>query len=167
MIKQFQPLLNKYSRKLNYEDSFSDLQIKLIEVIKNMKLMNLKNTEDPYLLSYIKKCMEHYFFKLSQKQRDATKIIPLSAFDQEEGEDQRTYFLDKLLSVSDEYFQIEYDALFRLLTRREAETIIYFYYFHYPVKEIAQYYHVSMPAISQIKANAIKKLKKSMLTENL
>lgn len=166
LIDQFQPLLRKYSRKLKEEDAYSDLQLQLIEVIKKVKLENLASRQDPYLLNYIKKCMEHHFIKLSKKQNNMAKVIPLSAFGQANGEERSAYFLDKLQSVSDEYLQIEYDTLSRLLTPREAEIIIFFYRFHYPVKEIAEHCHVSMSAISQTKTNAVKKLKKQLLAGN-
>ena len=47
LLRQFQPLLAKNARRLRYEDAFDDLQVKLIEVIKYIKLGQLKNTENP------------------------------------------------------------------------------------------------------------------------
>lgn len=49
----FEPLLKKYSSKLNYEDAYSDLQLFLIELVKKLSKNALSNTEDKYYLSYI------------------------------------------------------------------------------------------------------------------
>ncbi len=166
LVKQFQPLLKKYAQRLNYEDAYSDLQAKFIEIIKSIPLAKLKNAGDPYLLCYIKKSVQHHSILLAQRQQESQKMIAFSALSTDD-EDQYAYFEDKLLSVTDEYPQIEFDFLTHVLTRYESEIILCFYYYHYPAKMIAQMHHVSAPAISQAKANAIKKLKKYMLSENI
>lgn len=37
LLNQFKPLLNKYSRKLGYEDAFYDLQLSFIENKREVK----------------------------------------------------------------------------------------------------------------------------------
>ena len=74
-------------------------------------------------------------------------------------DDEYSSVWDKLLNQNDEYRQVDYDFLFKILTKYEAEIIIYIFYFMYTVKEVAALYGVSMPAITQAKKNAMKKLK--------
>lgn len=164
LIKKFQPLIAKYARKLGYEDAFEDIQVKFIEIIKYMKLEQFRTKTNPYLLKYLKTSIVNHCIKLSQKQR-ANKAVPFSSLMDNTGEDNSTYFVDKLFFVPDEYPQIENDALSSILTPYECKVIFYCYFQRYTVKEIAQYYHVSAPAISQVKTNALKKLRKHMEKE--
>ena len=41
LIEQFVPLLRKYSRKLNYEDSYEEMTLFFIELIKSFRLDKL------------------------------------------------------------------------------------------------------------------------------
>gem|GEM_PF-318652 len=161
LLRQFQPLLAKNARRLGYEDAFDDLQVKLIEVIKYIKLGQLKNPENPYLINYLKRCIENHCIKLSQKQQ-ADKTVPISSLLENLGEDGYAYLWDKLLTCTDENPQIQNDAFAKTLTPYESNVIRYFYVQSYTVKEIAQYYHVSASAISQVKTNALKKLRKQV-----
>jgi len=161
LLKQFQPLLSKNARRLGYEDAFDDLQVKLIEVIKYMKLEQFKNPENPYILNYLKRCIENHGIKLSQKQQ-ADNSVPISSLLENIGEDGYTYLWHKLLYCTDEYPQLQNDVFAKTLTPYESNIIRYFYVQSYTVKEIAKYYHVSPPAISQVKTNALKKLRKQV-----
>lgn len=165
LLEQFRPLLKKYALKLYYEDAYNDLQVRLIEIIKQLSPAKLKDTQDSYLAAYFKSCIEHEYIKLSQKQKALQNIIPFSAFHQDDDANPSTYFEDKLTPVIDEYPQIEYDFLLHILTQYEADIIICTYYYRYPSKMIARMRHVSAPAICQAKANAIAKLEKYILTE--
>ena len=46
IIKSFKPLLNKYARKLNYEDAYFDMRISLIKLILNIKVVMFPKNED-------------------------------------------------------------------------------------------------------------------------
>ena len=158
LIEQFRPLIAKHARKLGYEDAFEDVQVKFIEVIQGIKMDQLQNAGDPYILKYLKRSIENYFITLLQKQK-ANDTIPLSSLCEDDKES-FSFLLDRLFTCSDEYPQMEYDVLRSILTPYECEIIRYFYFECYSVKEIAAHYRVSMPAISQAKANALKKLRK-------
>lgn len=69
LVQMFEPLLKKYSLKLNYEDAYSDLQLFLIELVKKLNKNALFNTEDKYYLSYIKKSIRNKYINLSKKQK--------------------------------------------------------------------------------------------------
>ncbi|MFA9380585.1 MAG: sigma-70 family RNA polymerase sigma factor [Acetanaerobacterium sp.] len=159
LVDQFYPLLKKYTKMLCYEDAYYDLRLKLIEVIKTIRLGNFSSKTDDHLLKYFKTVIEHHYLFLSQKQKAFQNLIPFSAVINENEQDESTYFLDKLMSSWDEYPQIDYDIFRSYLTQRETEVLYYFYLYHYPVKSIAKHYHISIPAVSQTKARAIKKLR--------
>ena len=41
IIKSFKPLLNKYARKLNYEDAYFDMRISFIKLISPLRFHHL------------------------------------------------------------------------------------------------------------------------------
>lgn len=167
LVEKFQPILKKYAYMLNYEDAYYDLLVKLIELIKSPNLQGINSPEDASILLYIKKSIYHSFIALSKSQEKTSKTDSLTL--SEYNDDTANYILnmDKLCSTNDDYTQIEYDFLYKVLTKYEAEIIIYHFYLKYTVKEIADLYGVSMPAITQAKKNAIKKLKQFYIKSKL
>lgn len=69
------------------------------------------------------------------------------------------YILDKLFYSADTYPAIEYDFLCQTLTPRQAQIILLFFFYRYPVKDIARMLHITTSAVSQAKASAIQTLK--------
>ena len=65
LIQMFYPLINKYSRKLNYDGASTDLVINLIEVIKDLPIHNLKKQKN--IIAYISKSTRYKYIKLSKK----------------------------------------------------------------------------------------------------
>lgn len=69
ICNKFEPLIKKYAHKLNYEDSYNDLQLYLIECIYKIPLDKGKfNLSDSYILSYFKKTIYFSYVTLSKKQ---------------------------------------------------------------------------------------------------
>lgn len=165
LVNKFQPLLRKYKTKLNYEDAYNDLLLKFLELLSSFKLEKFNSPNDWALLLYIKTSMYHSFIALSKlhKKTSCVETIPIS---EENQDDDYMWKWDKLWSTTDQYLHIEFDFLYKALTKYEAEILIYHYYLKYPLKEIAQLYSVSLPAISKAKSNAIKKLREQLKKEN-
>lgn len=63
LVKQFVPLLRKYSRKLNYEDSYEEVTLFFIELIKSFRLDKLSCTEDGVITAYINVSVRHFHDK--------------------------------------------------------------------------------------------------------
>jgi len=156
LIEKFQPLLKSYTHKLDYEDAYNDLLLSLIKLLKQYKVAEMRSFKEEFFLSYISKSVKHSFIALSKKQGKRRNLATVSLSDYD---DEYSSVWDKLLNQNDEYRQVDYDFLFKILTKYEAEIIIYIFYFMYTVKEVAALYGVSMPAITQAKKNAMKKLK--------
>lgn len=157
LIGCFSPLLKKYAFLLKYEDAYFDLQIKLIEIIMQLKLSSFQSTENPVLIGYFKNSLHHRYIALSQKQQILNSVLPMSALCLENEDD--TYILDKLFYSADTYPAIEYDFLCQTLTPRQAQIILLFFFYRYPVKDIARMLHITPSAVSQAKAFAIQTLK--------
>lgn len=72
LINKFQPLLTKYSKKLNYEGAETDLVIFFLELISVLSKYNksiFKNNER-VLVKYIATSICHKYINLSKKNRN-------------------------------------------------------------------------------------------------
>lgn len=63
----FDNIINKYSRKLNGEDTKQDLYVFLIKLIKNIDELSIVNYEDKQVLSYFSKALKNEYIILSKK----------------------------------------------------------------------------------------------------
>lgn len=63
----FDNIINKYSRKLNGEDTKQDLYVFLIKLIKNIDELSIVNYEDKQVLSYFSKSLKNEYIRLSKK----------------------------------------------------------------------------------------------------
>lgn len=165
-LEQFAPLLRKYARKLTSEDAYADLQLKLIQFILQFNPDKMRSSAEPYILSYLNRCIYNYYIYLSKQECLERMISPISSMGNADEDYTSDDILDRLCPPSPEsYTHEEFDLLYRTLTVREAEIIIAIYYFGYTTREVASHYGVSAPAICQSKSNAIKKLKKAITQE--
>ncbi|AJA48421.1 RNA polymerase sigma factor, sigma-70 family protein [Clostridium pasteurianum DSM 525 = ATCC 6013] len=74
IIRKFKPLLKKYSNKLNYDGSDSDLVIALIEIINCIPIYkNSKFNEDKYIVGYINNSIKHKYIQLSKRNENIIK----------------------------------------------------------------------------------------------
>lgn len=73
LLTQFDPLITKYAKKLDYEDAYSDIITLFIEKIQKLKCQELRTTDDYTLLKYIKRLYNQfhviYSTKMSANQR--------------------------------------------------------------------------------------------------
>ncbi len=68
LINNFNPLFKKYTWKLYYEDSYSDIVVFFIELIHTMNVEELVNPSDAGITTYINHAMHNYYcFKVKKK----------------------------------------------------------------------------------------------------
>lgn len=67
LIDKFKPLINKLSRKLNYEESQTDLIITFIETIESMKLSQFEMSNEGSMVNYICKILNNRHIDLFRK----------------------------------------------------------------------------------------------------
>ncbi len=77
ILNTFDSIINKYSRKLNGEDTKQDLYVFLINLIHNINYNSIVNYEDKQLLSYLSKSLKHEYIRLSKK-NDKQKIMNIT-----------------------------------------------------------------------------------------
>lgn len=66
LITQFQPLLRKYTKMLDYEDAYEDLLLKFLELLKSGNLIRLNSSHEAAILLYFKTSIYHSFIALSK-----------------------------------------------------------------------------------------------------
>lgn len=157
LIKQFHPLLSKYSRLLKYEDSYSDLLLALLEIIKNYPLSE-SSAGNNVIVPYIAKSIYHSYIALSKVQCSQNEVFLFSAYLTDDGECS-DIAIDSLYPTYDEYVIEEIDLLSSILTEHETNVMIYLYIWNYNNKEVAKKLHVTPAAIAKTRKKAIDKLK--------
>lgn len=161
LIKQFKPLLKKYAWNLGYEDSYEDLQLEFIKLIKEFPTENLSLKNDAGVVSYIKKSIYHSFIALSKKEHNHQYDIPFSDLEDEDNPNK----IDGILAGEDIYYFADLEFLHKILTGTEYDIIIECFYFKRSIKEIAEKRKLSSAAISKSKRKALEKLRQAYVKE--
>lgn len=151
IIEKFNPIINKYTRILNYdEDCKEDLIVELIEIINKIPTEKLKS--DKYIVSYISTSLRNKYIHISQKRNK------ISA--KEVGEIEFNLIKDENFNIDD---KLILNSMLELLTPMERKVIENKYVNGLRDVEIANLSHISRQAVNQSKKRALNKLKKKYL----
>lgn len=150
LLDRFSPLLQKYARKFEYEDTLSELRLYFIHLIKYFP--TTANTwNDSQTTSYIAKSIYTFYIKLS-KQHTLHETKDLE-FNPE--------IMDQLCNENTEQIII-LKELFSHLTVLQKNILILHYMKGYSIQEIAQLYGKSRQAINKTKNQALTILQKQL-----
>ena len=147
----FDNIINKYSRKLNGEDTKQDLYVFLIKLIKNIDELSIVNYEDKQVLFYFSKALKNEYIRLSKKNDRRKNNEDYNCEDRVWGYN----FIESNIEVVDSI---------KNLNNYEKKIIKMVVLNGYSVSEVAKKTGKSRQAISQVKNRAISKLKKVYLT---
>lgn len=153
LIKQFTPLLKKYSYLLHTEDAFSDLLLEFIQLIWSLDLELLTSKCDGVMITYIARTIYSKFLKLSKQIRADSQNVSwdsLSNYQQGVLKSQ-----GNILNEEDKFLELIPDGV---LSLNEKSVIIQIFLYGYSAAEIAHQRGVSRQAINQIKHRALTKL---------
>lgn len=150
IIEIFNPLISKYSRLLDKEDTRQDLIIHLIKVLNNIPIDNKRLLKNKEIIGYIAKSIRNEYIKISKK-RDKIKLNEME--------------LNLDIEVSYEDCKMEFEMLdmFKILTKKEAYIMKLLYVYYLSVSEVADYMKISRQAVNQSKNRALKKIKELYL----
>ena len=146
ILNKFDPLINKYSRLLEYDDAKQDLILALINVIYKIPIHKEIFKEDKYIISYIEKSIIYKYWAISKRQQ-AEKYSYAYEFD------------FNLIADKREENTIELHDLLKDLTERERNVITSKYIQKMTDVEIGQLNNISRQAVNQAKNRAIDKLR--------
>lgn len=152
IINKFKPLINKYSRKLMYDGSESDLSITLLDIIKKIPINeNKKFKEEKYIVGYINTSIKNKYIQLSKKnstilkyetELDIEKISKTSNID---------YIDDKIFI----------DDFLKTLPDLQRSVLEDIYVYQESIADIAKKNDVSRQAINKAKNRGLNNLRKS------
>lgn len=148
IIEKFNPLIQKYKRKLNYEESETDLIIALIEIVLSLQLSNFSSCTDGILIKFIYHSIRNksvdLFRKFILKKKTEVEldfdIVDASIED----------YLNNKLFIKE---------LLEHLSSKQKFIIIEKYFKCCSDSEIAKNFNISRQAINKSKNEALKKLK--------
>lgn len=150
LIKQFEPLLQKYAYQLEYEDGKSDLVVFMIKFIQTVNLNKFE--ADAQLTAYLKVSVKHEFYHLLKKYRKRLySEQPTEHKDLEKLQQNAT-----IDANSDFNIDISWPKKF---TKKEQDILYLHYGLDYSIAEIATMQHISRQAVNQLKNRALKKIK--------
>ena len=156
LLHKFEKALKKYSRLLNYEDSFFDMQLFFFELMMSMKQKTISYTNDGAAVNYIISSIKHHYIYLAKKLSEA-KEIRFSDLSEEQ-----LFFVEQIASTEDKTDISAYFPTVGKLTKRETIIVYKLLIEGYSVKELAQECKISRQAVNQAKLRALKKIKKSI-----
>lgn len=147
IINIFMPLIKKYSRKLNYDGTESDITIALIKVVKNYPVIN-NFIQDCDCISYINISIKHEYIRLSKKN------YYIISRETELNEDIGLIYEDK---ENDDKILVK--QLLYKLPIIQRDILINIFLKDYSEASIAKKFHVSRQAINKNKRKALRTLK--------
>lgn len=150
IITLFNPVLSKYSKLVDGEDTKQDLIMHLMKVLRTAKFYDENLCEDKLIFSYILKSIRYEYIRLS---KNKNKI----SFNEME--------LNLDVEVAYDGFENEFELMdmFKILSEREAYIIKLIYIYYLSASEVADYMKISRQAVNQAKNRALKKIKKLYL----
>jgi RNA polymerase sigma factor (sigma-70 family) len=153
IIELFNPLLIKYSKLLDGEDTKQDLIMHLISVVNKMKFDNKNLCEDKAIVGYVAKSIRNEYIRLSKKRN---KILL----------NESELNLDIEIEYDD--FDSEFEMLdtFKVLSEKEAYVMKLIYIHYLSVSEVSDYMKISRQGVNQAKNRALKKIRNMYLLDN-
>lgn len=127
----FNPLINKYARLLDGEDTKQDLILYLIKIMNNIPIDKNNFFEDKAILGYIGKSIRNEYIRLS-KEADKKRINEVE--------------LNLDIEIEYEEFESEMEMLdlFNVLTDREAYIMKLIYVHYLSVTEVSDYIFIKL-----------------------
>lgn len=146
IINTFEPLINKYAHKLNYEDAKYDLIYELLFILKKIDENELIFPNDYSFISYINLSIKHAYIKYSKKNMIYKNDIPLEIIDFGTVDDN----IDNKLLINN---------LLKELSTHQRLIIQYVYLYGYKETDVAKMLNITRQAVNKTKKLALKKLR--------
>ena len=146
LLDRFSPLLQKYARKFEYEDTYAELQCQFIYLTSKAS-----NWTDGQTIAYLAKSMHTAYIKLSKQNNFREKN--LLEFNPEIMDQPHIENID---------LPIYLQELFTFLSTTQKEILLLHYIEGYSIQEIAQLYGKTRQSVNKIKNQALIVLRKQL-----
>lgn len=152
ILEKFNPLLNKYCRKLNYDGSYTDLIICLLETIKTIPIENnAKLRNDSTIVAYLHISIKHKYINLSKK--NCAIISNETELNTDILGENSYNYIDEKLFIKE---------IVDKLSDFQKHIIKSIYINNIPESTLAKQMNVSRQAINRIKNRALNNLRKTL-----
>lgn len=156
LIEQFNPLITKYSKRLNTEDAFEDMRLVFIELVMGLKLDMLRSHSDGVIVSYITKTIRTKY--IAKNKRNEMEECTVYWDDLDELFQRKFEPNNPLFSAEEDFVRAISPGV---LNEKELDIITMVYLYGYSAAEIARRKKITRQAVNQIKLKALRKLNKS------
>lgn len=152
IICKFKPLIQKYSRKLNYDDAEDELILGLVETVIFLPIDTKEYLKkDECIVGYINMSIKNRYINLSKK------YCQIYNLEMELNEDINIKGNENIyISVENKIFIKD---ILNKLTSLQKEVVIKKFFKEYKDNEIAKQLGISRQAVNRIKNRALKKMK--------
>lgn len=148
LIKQFDPLLKSTAFYLGNEDSYQEIVLFFIELIRLHDFSKMTSSSDKEYVAYISKAVHRQAKHISKCHQNIV------------------YFDDLAVPyepiVSDNHESLLLDDCKKRLTKKEYQVIVLFFLKGYSIEAIAKMFHISRQTVNTTRRRALKKLKSSL-----
>lgn len=151
IINIINPLISKYARLLDGEDTKQDLIVYLIKLINKIPINKESFFESNAILGYISKAIRNEYIKLS-KNIDKKRLNEIELN------------LDMEIGYEDLESEMEMLDLFNILTEKEAYIMKLIYVYYLSITEVADFMKISRQSVNQTKNRALNKIRKLYLS---
>ena len=154
LVNRFNPLLRKYTYRLNFDDAYDELLVDFLVLIKTIQFHTFSICTEGAVVSYIHKSIYNSYIKLSKRINKLRNIQLFSDLDENE-----LYYIESIYSRNDDYSFLDTQCFELFLSRPEASIIKMIFYSGYSISETALICGISRQAVNQTKKRALTKLK--------
>ena len=153
LIRNFMPIINKYSKLMNYDDDFKgEMILKFIQFIKiEFDLRKLDEINNYIIIKYIQSSLYHHYILLSKKISEKSKMESSLINDGIPDTYNIPYHDERLFIIK--------DTIRSMLTDKEFHCINLIIFKDYTAEQVASSVGVTKQAINQCKKRALRKLK--------
>ena len=155
LLNQFEPILNKYAKKLalDYEDARQEITLAFIGMIQNWDLSSLKDNSNGSIIAYIAKSVYHSYIRISKKSKLSLIEISLDAIDYSREHKAKC-------TIFNCYTNLYIEEIMAVLSEKESLVFLLHYLQDMPIESIAKMLNVSRQAVNKTKNKATEKLRK-------
>ena len=140
---EFEGLISFYSKKLGGEDYFQELEVFLLELLRQIKISTFDAYTNDGLKRYIAVSIRNRYISLS-KEKQKTEFLSSDIYEK----DLRVDFKPANKLITEE--------MLGLLSKKQRQVITYKYIYGYSDAEIAEYFKISRQAVNRLKIRAIE-----------
>ncbi|TCL55233.1 RNA polymerase sigma factor (sigma-70 family) [Kineothrix alysoides] len=160
LINKFKPLLQKYARKLVYEDAYEDLVLYFIQLMHGLELEKLLSNEDGSITNYINVSVRNFYNKkIPEIIRSKKEILHTNL------SEEQLYYIDTVSAKTDKIDFLYESGIHQILNESEYQIIYLIYVEGYTAVEIAKIINKSRQAVNQMKVRALIKLRDKLLSD--